>query len=796
MSWFRTHRRLSRPAPLAWAGADASRAAQQRDTAPGALAGLFPAGSTSADPVGLANPTGGKRTLARGCQAADPHALAGTAPAGSSPAAGAAGAADELAALITPLPQATRLLSYRYDEDTRYREKLDRAFELWLAAALAEGAGASGGAELCLELSQGAVSLSYAPAQTLAAQLANGRWVPAAASSASGQWGDEPTPTATSHAPAPAAALAHAALVSGEPERPVWDALLAPGVVEGPVRVRVVVRPLPPARAATQAARLAGAEAALEHRHITRTMGTTARTIKDPAAAALQARLAQERNRLLAADGLARCCLVIEAAQPNDLEAACSLMLGAMARTASDGSPLPPPQRVDLVPAGNAASAASRFHLPTSAGSAEPRSLFAVVDLPRLSRFLEPPTTPVAGLSVENVSVGPAARHPFATSGWDGAAGEPAIELGTLASGVPCRIPIGRLSSHAVVTGMPGMRKSTCTAGIARQLIRAGIRVTVLEPSKCEYQRLLADAAPLRVYGAHEGCAQLGVNPFAVDPGIRPRTWIELVSGCLVSALGMEEQPLPLYLENLVRRLYRKHGIPLDEPARANTDWPTVPEFRDEVEPYVREECPASPEIRANVLAALTLRARALADQPAFRVPTGMLAADILGGNMVVRLADLGDESGAVAGMVLLARLMCASRLLGPRPLHTVVVVEEAHALLQNPVTGEPTRFARLYEQLVAEARSCGIGLATVEQRGSLLPAGVLANSVTRIAFASAHDDDRHAVGRALGLSEHQERLLGSLPPGDAVVATAGSAGTDLVHIAMDAPVGAVWSAV
>ena len=28
------------------------------------------------------------------------------------------------------------------------------------------------------------------------------------------------------------------------------------------------------------------------------------------------------------------------------------------------------------------------------------------------------------------------------------------------------------------------------------------------------------------------------------------------------------------------------------------------------------------------------------------------------------------------------------------------------------------------------------------------------------------------------------------------ILATAGSAGTDLVHIAMDAPVGAVWSAV
>lgn len=391
---------------------------------------------------------------------------------------------------------------------------------------------------------------------------------------------------------------------------------------------------------------------------------------------------------------------------------------------------------------------------------------------------------------MQNATLGPAAPHPFATCGHAATHTEPTVELGSFASGVPCRIPIARLSSHAVITGMPGMRKSTYCAAMARRLMTAGVHVAVLEPSKCEYQQLLAGAAPFRVLGRSAGAGVLGINPFAVDEGIRPSVWLELVSSCLVSAMGMEEQPLPLYLEELVRRLYRTRGIDLDRPAVAGTRWPTVQDLLSEVDPYVAEECLAAPDIRANVRAALTLRARALCDQPAFRAPTGLLARDIMSGNLVLRLADLGDESGAFAGMVLLARVLCASRLLGARPLHTVIVVEEAHALLRNPVTGAPTRFARLYEQLLAEARSSGCGLITVEQRPGLLPDGVLANSVTRIAFASAHDEDRRAIGRSLGLTEYQERALGGLEPGTAVVATAGSVGADLVTIAVDAGTG------
>ena len=125
--------------------------------------------------------------------------------------------------------------------------------------------------------------------------------------------------------------------------------------------------------------------------------------------------------------------------------------------------------------------------------------------------------------------------------------------------------------------------------------------------------------------------------------------------------------------------------------------------------------------------------------------------------------------------MLLLLRVMRASRSLGARPLHTVFVVEEAHSLLIDQMSGQPTTFARLYESALAELRAVGIGFATVDQRPALLPAGVLSNSVTKLALASTHGDDRNAIAKALALSEPQEQRFGSLSTGEALLQTAGT---------------------
>lgn len=91
--------------------------------------------------------------------------------------------------------------------------------------------------------------------------------------------------------------------------------------------------------------------------------------------------------------------------------------------------------------------------------------------------------------------------------------------------------------------------------------------------------------------------------------------------------------------------------------------------------------------------------------------------------------------------------------------------------------------FSRVYESALAEMRASGIGFITVDQRPSLLPSGVLANSVTKIAFASTHGEDRSAIGSALGLSDEQVRRFGGLREGEALFSTAGSEGAGVVRL-------------
>ncbi|HIW75918.1 MAG TPA: hypothetical protein H9877_04685 [Candidatus Gordonibacter avicola] len=350
-----------------------------------------------------------------------------------------------------------------------------------------------------------------------------------------------------------------------------------------------------------------------------------------------------------------------------------------------------------------------------------------------------------------------------------------------------CRVPVSRFAQHVVITGQPGMRKTTLTAQVVKQLVDAGVDVVLLEPAKVEYAELLGGSMRLDVYGDDGGLStkRLETNPFAVDRGVKPSVWVEDVSNAIVDAYGMKEQPLPLHLDSLIRRLYRLRGIPLANAPCGNENWPTVKDFLEQVDQYINEETCSGKEVQQNVRGALVKRGRSMAEIPSLCTRKGIMASDLEGfsGAKVLQLADIGPNSGAFVGMLLLLRLIRAAKALGARRLHTVVVLEEAHSLLIDMLNGEPTMFSRVYESALAEMRASGIGFITVDQRPSLLPSGVLANSVTKIAFASTHGEDRSAIGSALGLSDEQVRRFGGLREGEALFSTAGSEGAGVVRL-------------
>lgn len=362
-----------------------------------------------------------------------------------------------------------------------------------------------------------------------------------------------------------------------------------------------------------------------------------------------------------------------------------------------------------------------------------------------------------------------------------------AVVVGNGATGL-CALAPQTLASHLCVTGQPGMGKTTTMVRLIAQLVSCGISVVVLEPAKVEYAAALRRAGvPATALGfdGETGTATLQTNPFLVDERVLPRVWIQDACTCLEDVYGLKEQPLPLHLRALVERLYRLRCIDANRFARSSVDWPTVRDFLLQIQPYLKEETCLSAKLTQDLAGALTSRGRALRQNSAFTVKRGLAASDLLdfgGRAKVLQLSDLGPSDGAFLGMLLLLRVMRASRSLGARPLHTVIVVEEAHSLLIDQMGGQPTTFARLYESALAELRAAGIGFATVDQRPALLPAGVLSNSVTKIALANTHGDDRNAIAKAFALSEQQEQRFGNLGTGEALLQTAGTP-TQLVRL-------------
>lgn len=722
-------------------------------------------------------PLAGQGARAAGRSGGAPGALAPADKVGAAPAWAPAPAGHSVEWRdAAPTPALGRLASWRYAEDEEFLSRLEEGAARWASAGLA----ADGHVAVEVVRASGEVAVRYSEPGLLATVLPDARFSP--------RPGPEPGP------------LPFAAVVAGWPESAPWDALLAPGVLRGDVRVRVHLLALEGSWLLGHADALAEVAAWTDGFNENRTAGSVSRTAADPRMQALRTRALEERGRALAAGEHARLFVTVEASCESDLALANALVSAAMAR-ASDGAAVSAPLCMG-------ARRICEGEPVRAEGDRAPMA--RAVPVGAAARLLLPPRRAVRGLTAVNALVGEGSPLVFSATGRDG---DGEIELGTFESGAVCRVPVERFSQGMVVTGQPGMRKSTFVAGVARQLAAAGVRVVVLEPSKCEYADLLArgrrDGAgtrlPVRALGdarAWGGAGPDGAsagagvpeplreNPLAVDEGVLPALWLQDVAACMVSAFHLEEPPLPLHLEALLRRVYRAAGVARQEPAERGARWPTVRDLLAEIDPYLDAEVCSGPEVRANVRGALVRRARSMCDMPALVAREGLMARDLVAGSrsrarrvpVVVQLGSLGAEDGAFVGMVLLARLMAAARLLGRRRLHTVVVVEEAHALLRDRITGEPTLFARLYEQALAECRASGVGFISVDQRPSLLPAGVLANSVTRVTFSSAHADDREAVARACGLVAYQERALSTLPAGEAVFVTEGSPAPDRIR--------------
>nr|BBH87492.1 hypothetical protein KTC_22430 [Thermosporothrix sp. COM3] len=383
-------------------------------------------------------------------------------------------------------------------------------------------------------------------------------------------------------------------------------------------------------------------------------------------------------------------------------------------------------------------------------------------------------------------------------------------------------INIDALSKHAVVVGVTGSGKTTTVMNLLDHLTGARKPFLVIEPAKTEYRALKnaqADRADVRVFTlGNEMLAPFRLNPFEFETTDEPGSGslmahIDFLKAVFTAAFPMYA-PLPQIIETAMYEIYEEKGWDITSSTnRRLSNWadrhryPIFPTLADldyktqEVADRLRYNPEADAHIKASLKArigSLRIGAKGLMLDTARSYPMRAL----LSLPTILELESIGnDEEKTFLMGLLLARIYEYRRLqassgaeneLTGRTLQHLIVIEEAHRLLQNTGPVMPTnpdsanpraQAVEVFTNMLAEVRAYGQGILVAEQIPSKLAPDVLKNTNLKIVHRLIAQDDRQSIGHTMNLNEAQQTHLGVLPPGTAAVYAEGADHAYLVRM-------------
>ncbi len=407
----------------------------------------------------------------------------------------------------------------------------------------------------------------------------------------------------------------------------------------------------------------------------------------------------------------------------------------------------------------------------------------SIQSLEHAGAFCTPPVHSCPGFYVTGLTVGEQSRDLFPVL-------PPIREQGaavgrTIEDGTPTVFPYGNLLSHLAVCGSSNTGKTNLVMKLLTRIwSEQRIPFVVLEAAKKEYCGLLGSIPELQVYTPGADGLLLQINPLRPENGTLVENQAAAVSRAIAAATGAEH-PIPEAMEGLLKQTYRRFGWEYGMLAYTDPDrpFPTVRDLMAGVEDYIAANAQYGPEVRQNLTAALKLRCSWLAEGALGRMfasPAGMTAQDLISTPTVIELEDLNEESTAFLMNILLFRLQSYLQgLPSSSQLQRLLVVEEAHNVFRRTLS-EDSSLAKsnlAFDKLFAEVRSSGSGIILSDQRPSLLPDSVMANTSIKACFALSSESDRRVIGDAMGLSDPQQRELNTFGIGECVVSVRGHRG-------------------
>lgn len=358
------------------------------------------------------------------------------------------------------------------------------------------------------------------------------------------------------------------------------------------------------------------------------------------------------------------------------------------------------------------------------------------------------------------------------------------------------------LSKHVFIAGVPGAGKTRTCFYLLSQLWREhGIPWLVVEPSmKSEYRALLQSSIgpDLQVWTAgDESVAPLRMNPLEVLSGVHVQTHIGGLATIFKAAFAMDA-PLPYVLDEAIYRVYEERGWDFVSGKHPNGGADCQPTLGDLLDTSARviHDLGYDNQLKGNIQAALKTRLTSLmrgAKGLMLNVRLSTPMESLLAVPTVVEFSAIGDEDekAFLVGCILLKLTQYRQTAgLTTRGLQHLTLIEEAHRLLRNvPETvgssvANPRRQAvEAFSNMLAELRAYGEGLMVVDQTPSKLVPDVIKNSGLKIVHRLTSEEERTLVGGSMSLNEAQTRFLSSLPAGQVIVCSGGSANACRVGI-------------
>jgi DNA helicase HerA-like ATPase len=354
------------------------------------------------------------------------------------------------------------------------------------------------------------------------------------------------------------------------------------------------------------------------------------------------------------------------------------------------------------------------------------------------------------------------------------------------------------LTRHTFVTGLTGSGKTnTCLALLDDAYTKKRLNFLVIDPAKTEY-RFLANSPTLgkdlMIFTlGDEDVSPFRLNPFEFVRGFSLLGHIDLIKAVFNAAFPMYAS-MPYLLEEAILEIYQERGWDIASSTNRlikgdlldpKVDYtPFLPRLSDlyaKIDIVVARKGYES-KVSQDLTAALKARLGSLLHGGKGLMLDTQRSIDIgtlMERPVLLELRHAGDEDERAFVMALIFAMLyeaCQNRPMRDELTH-VTLVEEAHRLLKNiPAsisleTANPRgKAVEMFTDMMVEMRAHGEGFVVVDQMPSKLVPDVIKGSNLKIVHRLMAQDDRMAVGYAMGMKDDQIDYLPRLRQGEAVV--------------------------